>query len=45
MLLAKGANVNAQGGKYGSALQAALYRGHEMIVEILLARGAKFVQM
>ena len=40
LLLAKGADVNAQGGRYGTALQAALYRGHEEVVELLLAKGA-----
>ena len=33
-------DVNAQGGKYGSALQAACYSGEEEVVKILLARGA-----
>jgi hypothetical protein len=28
LLLRKGADVNAQGGKYGTALQAASYGGH-----------------
>ncbi|KAK6977750.1 ankyrin repeat-containing domain protein [Favolaschia claudopus] len=35
-----GADVNAQGGEYGSALQAAAYLGHENIVYILLDKGA-----
>jgi hypothetical protein len=36
LLLDKGAAVNAQGGRYGNALQAASYRGHEHIVKLLL---------
>ncbi|ERF72882.1 hypothetical protein EPUS_08495 [Endocarpon pusillum Z07020] len=40
MLLAKNADVNAQGGEYGNALQAASLRGHEKVVEILLAKNA-----
>jgi hypothetical protein len=37
MLLDKGVDVNAQGGKYGNALQAASYRRHEAVVKVLLA--------
>jgi len=33
-------DVNAQGSHYGNALQAAIARGHEKLVETLLARGA-----
>ncbi|USP80370.1 hypothetical protein yc1106_07644 [Curvularia clavata] len=40
MLLDKGANVNAQGGHYGNALQAASAEGHKDIVTLLLERGA-----
>ncbi|GFG10695.1 Pfs, NACHT and ankyrin domain protein [Aspergillus udagawae] len=40
MLLAKGANVNAQGGHYGNALQAASAGGHHEIVQLLLEKGA-----
>ncbi|RMZ87128.1 hypothetical protein DV736_g5644, partial [Chaetothyriales sp. CBS 134916] len=40
MLLEKGADVNAQGGEYGNALQAASYRGHETVVQMLLEKGA-----
>jgi ankyrin repeat protein len=40
LLLEKGADVNAQGGKYGNALYAALVGGHWEIVKILLYRGA-----
>ena len=36
MLLDKGADVNAQGGEYGSALQAALYGGESGTVTIKL---------
>ncbi|RDW91705.1 hypothetical protein BP5796_02870 [Coleophoma crateriformis] len=39
-LLAAGADVNAQGGVYGNALQAASFRDHEEIVKQLLAAGA-----
>ncbi|KAK8115574.1 hypothetical protein PG984_012076 [Apiospora sp. TS-2023a] len=41
MLICDGANLNAQGGYYGNALQAASSRGHEEIVKILLANGAE----
>ena len=40
LLLEKGADVNAQGGVYGSALQAALSGGHDQIVQRLLEKGA-----
>jgi ankyrin repeat protein len=40
LLLNKNADVNAQGGHYGNALYAALYRGREQIVKLLLKRGA-----
>lgn len=40
MLLGKGANINAQGGIYGSALQAASIKGHSQVVQILLNNGA-----
>jgi ankyrin repeat protein len=40
MLLAAGADVNAQGGDYGSALQAAAQGGHEKVVQMLIAAGA-----
>ena len=38
-LLDKGANVNAVGGEYGTALQAAACR-HKAYVEMLLKHGA-----
>ncbi|KAF2788984.1 hypothetical protein K505DRAFT_254314, partial [Melanomma pulvis-pyrius CBS 109.77] len=39
VLLDKGANVNAQGGEYGNALQAA-ERHHKEIVKLLQNKGA-----
>ncbi|KAK4207229.1 ankyrin repeat-containing domain protein [Rhypophila decipiens] len=41
MLLDKGAEVNAQGGDYGNALQAASSGGHWKIVQMLLDKGAE----
>ncbi|KAL9105023.1 MAG: hypothetical protein Q9163_000120 [Psora crenata] len=32
--------INAQGGRYGNALQAASLRGHEKVVQILLEKGS-----
>ena len=40
MLLDKGADVNAKGGRYGTALQAASERGHDQVVRMLLDIGA-----
>ncbi|PVH69880.1 ankyrin [Cadophora sp. DSE1049] len=40
LLLEKGADVNAQGGEYGNALQAASFRGCEAISALLLKKGA-----
>lgn len=40
LLLNSGAHVNAQGGKYGNALQAASTLGHTSIVRLLLGNGA-----
>jgi ankyrin repeat protein len=40
LLLDKGADVNAQGGEYGNALQAASWRSHDKIVKLLLDKGA-----
>ncbi|KAI1584776.1 ankyrin repeat domain containing protein [Pyrenophora tritici-repentis] len=40
MLLDAGADVNAQGGDYGNALQAASAEGHEQVVKMLLDAGA-----
>ncbi|KAF2681191.1 hypothetical protein K458DRAFT_391986 [Lentithecium fluviatile CBS 122367] len=44
MLLDKGAIINAQGKHYGNALQVASFRGHEQVVELLLAAGADYCQ-
>jgi ankyrin repeat protein len=41
LLLDKGADVNAQGGHFGNALQAASARGHEAVVKLLLDKGAE----
>ncbi|KAJ7249840.1 ankyrin repeat-containing domain protein [Mycena rebaudengoi] len=40
LLLKKGVDVNAQGGEYGNALQAASYNGQEAIVQLLIEKGA-----
>ncbi|KAK5805953.1 hypothetical protein VI817_000211 [Penicillium citrinum] len=40
LLLEEGAEVNAQGGDYGNALQAACLEGREKIVQVLLEKGA-----
>ena len=40
-LLEQGAEVNAQGGYFVNALQAASYKGHEAIVKVLLEKGAE----
>jgi hypothetical protein len=39
-LLDRGADVNARGGRYGNALQAASFNGHDQVVERLLTGGA-----
>jgi ankyrin repeat protein len=39
LLLEERADVNAQGGKYGNALQAASARGHKAVVKMLLDKG------
>ena len=39
MLLDKGTDINAQGGRYGNALQAASYGGDEQVVKMLLDKG------
>ena len=39
-LVQEGADVNAQGGWWGNALQAASYGGHDKIVELLLSESA-----
>jgi ankyrin repeat protein len=40
VLLDKGADVNAQGGYYGNALQSASVNGHKEVVTLLLDKGA-----
>jgi hypothetical protein len=40
LLLDRGADINAQGGRYGNALQAASVRGHVEVVRLLLNRDA-----
>ncbi|SMR45308.1 unnamed protein product [Zymoseptoria tritici ST99CH_3D1] len=40
LLLDKGWQVNAQGGHFGNALQAACHGGHEKTVQLLLSAGA-----
>lgn len=40
VLLEKGAIVNAQGGRYGNALQAASSQAHKEIVQLLIEKGA-----
>jgi hypothetical protein len=37
-LVEKGADVNAQGGRYGSALHAAVYGGHIQVFQFLMLR-------
>ncbi len=39
--LEKGADVNAQGGRYGNALQAASSAGQEEVDEMLVEKGAE----
>jgi ankyrin repeat protein len=41
LLIDKGAQVDAQNGRYGNALQAASSRGHEAGVKMLLDKGAE----
>ena len=40
LLLSKGVDINAQGGFYGNALQAASDRGYKKIVELLPSKRA-----
>ena len=40
MLVEKGADVNAQGGRYGNALQAASSGGHKETAQMLVEKGA-----
>jgi ankyrin repeat protein len=39
-LIGKGADINAQGGTYGNAFQAASAGGHQEIIKLLLDKGA-----
>ena len=39
LLMEKGAKINAQGGYFGNALQAASRDGHEAVVRLLLEKG------
>ncbi|KAF8424851.1 ankyrin repeat-containing domain protein [Tirmania nivea] len=41
LLVGRGADVNAQGGRYGNALQFAAYAGQLEVVQFLLDNGAK----
>ena len=41
LLLDEGADINAQGGSFGNALQAASCGGHKQIVKLLLDKGAE----
>ena len=43
LLVDREAEVNAQGGFYGNALQAAAYKGNEAVVRLLVDRGADVV--
>ena len=40
LLVSNGAGVNAQGGDYGTTLQAASFGDHEKVVKLLLSNGA-----
>ncbi|KAF9772198.1 hypothetical protein IL306_010113, partial [Fusarium sp. DS 682] len=40
LLLDRGADVKAQGGLYGNALQAAIIPDHQEVVQLLLDKGA-----
>ena len=40
LLLNKGADINAQGGYYDSALQIASFQGNEAVIRLLLNEGA-----
>nr|CDP29975.1 Putative protein of unknown function [Podospora anserina S mat+] len=43
-LLAQGLDVDAVGGRYGTALQAAACKGHRDVIKVLLAKGAQVNQ-
>jgi ankyrin repeat protein len=40
LLIEHSANVNAQGGDFGNALQAASFNGHMTIIQLLIEHGA-----
>ncbi|KAH0538097.1 hypothetical protein FGG08_005309 [Glutinoglossum americanum] len=40
LLLEAGADVNAQGGRHGNAIEAASFQGHDEAVQLLLEKGA-----
>lgn len=40
LLFERGAEVDAPGGRYGNALQAASFEGHVKVVQLLLEKGA-----
>ncbi|KAJ7803578.1 hypothetical protein B0H14DRAFT_2613193 [Mycena olivaceomarginata] len=40
LLVQHGANVNANGGKYGGALGAAVWKGHQAVAQVLIQHGA-----
>ena len=42
LLLSKGADINAQGGKHINALQAAIDSHHKKIAKFLIDKGAKY---
>ena len=42
-LLVSGVDINAQGGRHGNALQAAIHGDHENVVKLLLNNGAKII--
>ena len=44
LLIQKGTDLNAQGGRYGNALQTASYQGHEQVVSLLLDGGAASIE-
>lgn len=41
LLVEKGANINAEGGKYGKALSAATSNGQKKVVRLLLGKEAQ----
>ena len=45
LLLNKGADINARGGIYGTALQAVLAKGYETIARLLVGRGNRVLDI